>query len=89
MHLTLDLGTIILLHITSLMAGAAAILHSRKRTARRIGLGRLAIALITLAIGAVLAAFGERAALPLWLWTHLSPVLARSPIRCSGTACGA
>lgn len=75
MHLTLDLGTIILLHITSLMAGAAAILHSRKRTARRIGLGRLAIALITLAIGAVLAAFGERAALPLWLWTHLSLVL--------------
>lgn len=75
MNLTFDLGTIILLHNTSLIAGAAAILHSRKRSSRPIGLGRLAVALIALAIGAVLAASGERAALPLWLWTHLSLVL--------------
>ncbi len=75
MHLTFDVGTIILLHNTSLIAGASAILHSRKRSSRPTGLGRLAVALIALAIGAVLAAFGERAALPLWLWTHLSLLL--------------
>ncbi|MDF3835389.1 GGDEF domain-containing protein [Cupriavidus basilensis] len=75
MYLTFDLGTIILLHSTSLIAGAAAILHSRRRSSRPMGLGRLAVAFIALAIGAALAAFGERAALPSWLWTHLSLLL--------------
>jgi len=72
MHLAFDLATVILLHNTSLIAGAAAILHSRRRSPRPMGLGRLAVALFALAIGAAVAAFGERAALPYWLWTHLS-----------------
>ena len=75
MHLAFDLATVILLHDTSLVAGAAAILHSRRRATRPMGLGRLTIALIALAIGAALAAFGERAALPYWFWTHLSLLL--------------
>lgn len=75
MHPAFDLATVILLHDTSLIAGAAAILHSRRRSPRPMGLGRLAIAFIALAIGAALAAFGERAALPYWLWTHLSILL--------------
>ncbi|MHA2901520.1 hypothetical protein [Ralstonia mannitolilytica] len=72
MHLGFDLATIILLHDTSLIAGAAAILHSRRRSTRPMGLERIAAAFIGLAIGAALAAFGERAALPYWLWTYLS-----------------
>ncbi|WP_232314118.1 hypothetical protein [Ralstonia sp. A12] len=75
MHLTFDLATVILLHDTSLIAGAAAILYSRRRSPRPMGLGRLAVAFIALAIGAALAAFGEKAALPYWLWTHLSILL--------------
>lgn len=72
MQLAFDLATVILLHDTSLIAGAAAILHSRRRSTRPMGLGRLGAAFIGLAIGAALAAFGERAALPYWLWTYLS-----------------
>ena len=72
MHLAFDLATVILLHDTSLIAGAAAILHSRRRSTRPMGLERIAVAFIGLAIGAALAAFGERAALPYWLWTYLS-----------------
>ncbi|MCO5398336.1 sensor domain-containing diguanylate cyclase [Ralstonia soli] len=72
MHPAFDLATVILLHDTSLIAGAAAILHSRRRSTRPMGLERIAAAFIGLAIGAALAAFGEQAALPYWLWTYLS-----------------
>ncbi|MDF3834317.1 GGDEF domain-containing protein [Cupriavidus basilensis] len=78
MPFKIDLATVLLLHTTSLIAGALGILNIRRKSPVSRGLGRLAFALTSLACGATLAGLGEQAAIPHWLWTHLSLLLGTS-----------
>lgn len=73
--LPLDLPTVILVYNTSLVAGAASILHIRHHSCRPHGLGHLATAYLLLAIGSAVAWAGENAVLPMRLWTHGSLLL--------------
>lgn len=75
MDLQIDLATVLLLYNTSLVAGALSIVHIRRHSFQPRGLAALAAAYVMLAVGSVLAWRGERAALPMWMWTHGSMLL--------------
>lgn len=75
MDLQIDLATVLLLYNTSLAAGALSIFHIRRHSCRPRGLAALAAAYVMLAVGSALAWRGERAALPMWMWTHGSLLL--------------
>lgn len=75
MDLQIDLATVLLLYNTSLAAGALSIFHLRRHSCRPRGLAALASAYVMLALGSALAWRGERAALPMWMWTHGSLLL--------------
>jgi hypothetical protein len=70
MEFDLDLPTVLLVYNTSLVAGALSIFHIRNHSCRPRGLASLAAAYLMVAAGSVLAWRGERAALPVWVWTH-------------------
>lgn len=73
MHL--DLPTVLLLYNTSLIAGALSLYQLSHHSCRPQGLREIVAAFLMLAIGSVLAWKGEQAAVPHWLWTHLSLAL--------------
>lgn len=66
--ISLDISTIMLLHMTSLLTGAAAFVHLRRQLPRSNGLGWLARGYLVLAVGATLAGLGDQGRLPDWLW---------------------
>jgi diguanylate cyclase (GGDEF)-like protein len=72
---TIDLPTVLYLHMTSLVAGALGMLNIRFRIERSSGLGFLATAFVMLAIGGALAGFGLHNAVPREMWTHVSLLL--------------
>lgn len=71
----LDLATVLVLHPLSLIMGSACFLYAMRHSRHHRGLGKMAIAFIFLSIGSVLAAMGERQALPYKFWTLTSFVL--------------
>lgn len=71
----LDLGTVILLHKTSLLAGAATLLLVWLRAERPEGLATIAAAFLMLAVGAFLAGLGEMGRIPAYVWRDTSPGL--------------
>ncbi|MDF3839750.1 GGDEF domain-containing protein [Cupriavidus basilensis] len=75
MRITIDLATTLLLHDTSVLAGAFGILNSRRKSTKPGGLAMLAIAFSALAAGATLSSLGKQATLPQWLWAHLGLLL--------------
>lgn len=75
MSIRLDLPTVLLLYNTSLVAGALSLYQLSHHSCRPQGLRHIVAAFLMLAIGSVMAWTGEHAALPVWLWTHLSLAL--------------
>lgn len=71
-HLSVDLPTVLLLQVSSLLAGAMGIFNLRSRSQRHPGLGFLASCFLMLGFGGVIAAMGEFNVLPDALWTHLT-----------------
>lgn len=71
-HLSVDLPTVLLLQISSLLAGAMGIFNLHSRSQRHPGLGYLAFCFLLLGVGGVVASLGEFDVLPYELWTHLS-----------------
>lgn len=72
---SLDLGTVLILHGTSLIAGAGTLLFVWPRAGRPPGLATIAIAFITLAAGAFLAGLGQIGAIPHSVWRDSSAAL--------------
>ena len=72
LHLSVDLPTVLLLQVSSLLAGAMGLFNLRSRSQRHPGLGFLASCFLLLGAGGVIAAMGELNVLPHALWTHLS-----------------
>nr|WP_295887968.1 GGDEF domain-containing protein [uncultured Devosia sp.] len=75
MGLQTDIATVLLLHQTSLFAGAMAFLHLWSQSGNSRGLGVLCIAFLTLGLGAWLAGLGELVVLPAWVWQYASLLL--------------
>lgn len=74
-HLSIDLPTVLLLQVSSLLAGAMGIFNLRSRSQHHPGLGFLASCFLMLGVGGVIAAMGEADILPYALWTHLTLVM--------------
>ncbi|WP_019997145.1 GGDEF domain-containing protein [Aureimonas ureilytica] len=72
----LDLGTVILLHKTSLLAGSATLLLVWFRTERPPAVAMIAAALGWLAVGAILAGLGETRLIPTAVWRDTSMAIA-------------
>ncbi len=64
----LDISTVLVLHMTSLIAGAMGFIHLRQQSLETKGLALLAAAFLGLAAGSFSAGLGERDVLPAWLW---------------------
>ncbi|MBB3950644.1 GGDEF domain-containing protein [Aureimonas jatrophae] len=71
----LDLGTVLLLHKTSLLAGAGVLLLVWLRAERPSGVAVIATAFLMLAAGALLAGLGESGTIPPVVWRDTSPGL--------------
>ncbi|WP_062208969.1 GGDEF domain-containing protein [Aureimonas sp. AU12] len=66
----IDLTTVLLLHTTASAVGGAAFVNAWRQEDAPQGLGTLAIAYFSMAIGANLASWGAFYGLPLAVWTH-------------------
>lgn len=73
---SLDLGTVLVLHQTSLLAGAGTLLLLWLRAERPPGVAAIATAFLLLAFGAFLAGLGEIEAIPAFVWRDGSAGLA-------------
>jgi diguanylate cyclase (GGDEF)-like protein len=69
---SLDLGTVLILYMTSLLAGTGTLLLVWLRAARPPGVAAIATAFFLLAIGAFLAGLGEIHAIPAFVWRDSS-----------------
>ncbi|WP_148294123.1 GGDEF domain-containing protein [Azospirillum sp. B506] len=67
--IALDIVTVLFLNQSSLLAGAAVFMIARQRRSPSSGFGILAAAFSLQGLGAVLASFGEQAAMPVTAWT--------------------
>ncbi|WP_179145233.1 GGDEF domain-containing protein [Rhizobium sp. RU36D] len=65
----MDLATVLLLHKSSLLIGAAGFLYVRWQSGRCQGLAFMAATFILLALGSTIAGLGEQSALPYAIWT--------------------
>lgn len=73
---SLDIATVLLLHKTSLLAGAAVLSLLWWRSGRPAGVAPIAVAMLLLAIGAFLAGLGESGVISPHLWRDTSAGLA-------------
>lgn len=71
----LDLATVLVLHPLSLIMGSACFIYAMLHSRHQRGLGKMATGFVFLAIGSVLAALGERDAIPYEFWTLASLTL--------------
>ncbi len=75
---TLDLATVILLHKTSLLAGASALLLLWWRADRPPGVLAIAVSFLLLALGSLMAGLGQIGAIPAPVWQDTSIAIAVS-----------